>query len=387
MVFDQFAGMSHAARLVREGKLGEATAALQARLRGAGAAHATPEQESPAARIIDVDPATGEVLPPWAPAGPSARRGAGGFLDGLTGRGGARGRPAVAPGATPAPDGAQFAAWTYSGAQGSRGYRLYVPSAARDAPLPLIVMLHGCTQSPDDFAAGTGMNRLAEEHGFLVAYPSQSPSANAHKCWNWFSPKDQRRDRGEPALIAGITREVMASHAVDPCRIYVAGLSAGGAAAAIMGSAYPDLYAAVGVHSGLPCGAARDVPSALAAMRDGGAVPPVPKGDRNRVMPTIVFHADKDSTVHPRNGDHIIAQSGDGAGLQASVTRGQVPGGRAFTRSVYADADGRAMLEHWLVHGGGHAWSGGSASGSYTDPDGPHASREMVRFFMEHRLG
>jgi poly(hydroxyalkanoate) depolymerase family esterase len=220
-----------------------------------------------------------------------------------------------------------------------------------------------------------------------VAYPGQTKAANAQKCWNWFNPADQRRDQGEPALIAGITREVMASHAVDPRRIYVAGLSAGGAAAAIMGAAYPELYAAVGVHSGLPCGAARDVPSAFAAMRDGGQVPPPSNGARTRMVPTIVFHADKDSTVHPRNAEHIIAQSVSGTGLQPSVTRGQVPGGRSYTRSVFADANGRPMLERWIVHGGGHAWSGGDVQGSYTDPLGPNASREMLRFFLEHQHG
>jgi poly(hydroxyalkanoate) depolymerase family esterase len=250
-------------------------------------------------------------------------------------------------------------------------------------------MLHGCTQSPDDFAAGTRMNALAEEHGLLVLYPAQPSSANAQKCWNWFSPGDQRRDQGEPSLIAGMTRQVMREHAVDPRRVYIAGLSAGGAAAAIMGQAYPDIYAAVGVHSGLACGAARDLPSAFAAMRLGAAHAPLRPSDAQRVIPTIVFHADRDTTVHPRNGDQVIAQSGAAAvtGLRTEVQRGQVAGGHAYTRTIHADAGGQTVLEQWLIHGGGHAWSGGSPAGSYTDPRGPDASCEMLRFFLDHTHG
>jgi poly(hydroxyalkanoate) depolymerase family esterase len=281
---------------------------------------------------------------------------------------------------------ARFSARSYHGDAGSMSYKLFVPSGypARKSPLPLIVMLHGCTQSPDDFAAGTRMNALAEEAQFLVAYPAQAASANASKCWNWFNSGHQRRDRGEPALIAGITRAVMNDYAVDPRRVYVAGLSAGGAAAAVLGAAYPDLYAAIGVHSGLPVGAARNVPSALTAMRNGGVA-----GERRTeqtCVPTVVFHGDRDTTVHPANGDNVIAQFMT-PGLFVSVEEGGTAGGHAYRRTRHTDASGRPMLEQWVIHGAGHAWSGGSPSGSYTDQRGPDASREMLRFFLAHANG
>jgi poly(hydroxyalkanoate) depolymerase family esterase len=277
---------------------------------------------------------------------------------------------------------------SFTGPAGKLRYKLYVPSIYRGEPVPLVVMLHGCTQSPDDFAAGTRMNQLAEEQAFLVLYPEQSRSANPQRCWNWFKPADQQRDGGEPSLIAGATRAISCNYAVDPRRIYVAGLSAGGAAAAIMGAAYPDLYAAVGVHSGLPCGAAIDMPSAIVAMRQGAAMQRQsgrPDADCGQpVVPTIVFHADFDSTVHPRNGDQVIAQATAGDGLQTEVLRERVPGGHAYTRTLHRDRDGQVLHEQWLVHGAGHAWAGGSATGSFTDPLGPDASREMLRFFEQH---
>jgi poly(hydroxyalkanoate) depolymerase family esterase len=226
------------------------------------------------------------------------------------------------------------------------------------------------------------MNDLADEGTFLVAYPAQAQSANISKCWNWFSPADQQRDQGEPSILAGITRQVMRDFRVEPGRVYIAGLSAGGAAAAIMGATYPDLYAAIGVHSGLACGAARDVASAFAAMRQGQSE--VARGIRApHAVPTIVFHGDRDTTVNPINGDQVIAQSKATAQLRTTVTTGESPGGLHFTRTVQTDVNGTSILEHWVLNGAGHAWSGGSSAGSYTEPRGPNASREMMRFFLQ----
>ena len=285
------------------------------------------------------------------------------------------------PVSEPLPDGASFTTATYSNAEGSRDYKLYIPSVRSRERLPLIVMLHGCTQSPDDFAAGTRMNSLAEEQGFFVAYPAQHPFANARQCWNWFKPGDQRRGQGEPSLIAGITNEVMRHHPVDPGRVYIAGLSAGGAAAAIMGDAYPDLYAAVGVHSGLPAGAASDLSSAFDAMRVGAKTTDRP----GRLVPSIIFHGENDPIVNPSNGEALAAQAlGRATGLRQSTEHGRAPGGHAYVRTTYADQKGQTMCEHWSIRGAGHAWAGGSRSGSHTDPHGPDASREMVRFFFEH---
>jgi poly(hydroxyalkanoate) depolymerase family esterase len=288
-----------------------------------------------------------------------------------------------------APDGGKFVEATYTNPAGSRAYKLYIPSGYHGEPIPLVVMLHGCKQSPNDFAAGTRMNFIAEEQTCLVVYPAQPIEANAAKCWNWFRPADQRRGYGEPSLIAGITQQVMRGYSVDPERVYIGGLSAGGAAAAVMGVTYPDLYAAVGVHSGLACGSAIDIPSAFAAMRQGvssastsGNMAAAP--ERGLDVPTIVFHGDQDNTVHPRNGDRLIAQEKT-AKLQKKIHRSRASGGHAYTRTIHTDPSGRVLFEHWEIHGAGHAWSGGSSAGSYTDPRGPDAAREMLRFFLEHQ--
>ncbi|WP_426114190.1 extracellular catalytic domain type 1 short-chain-length polyhydroxyalkanoate depolymerase [Massilia sp. PWRC2] len=275
-----------------------------------------------------------------------------------------------------------FSDGSHTNGAGTRSYKLYEPSNYDGLrPVPLVVMLHGCTQNPVDFASGTQMNQLAEELGCLVAYPAQSQQANSSRCWNWFHEKDQMRDQGEPSIIAGITRDIIASHNVDAAQVYVAGLSAGGAMATIMGTVYPDLYAAVGVHSGLPFAAAHDLPSALAAMQGRFGTPPATSG---RATPIIVFHGDRDTTVSPAAGDAVIAQGRQGA-RDIVIEPGKVPEGHAYTRTVHRHADGTPQAEQWLIHGAGHAWSGGSARGSYTDGKGPDASREMMRFFQTKR--
>jgi poly(hydroxyalkanoate) depolymerase family esterase len=230
------------------------------------------------------------------------------------------------------------------------------------------------------------MNLLAEEFGFMAVYPAQAKSSNPSKCWNWFRPGDQRRGEGEPALIAGIAQQIAKDYPIARSQIYVAGLSAGGAAAAIMGAAYPDIFAAVGVHSGLACGAASDIPSAFSAMRQGDSRANLYRWTgSSRPVPTIVFHGDRDSTVSPVNGDQVIAQAKAGANLTRTVRNGQSLGGMKYTCVSEKDQGGRTVLEHWTLHGCGHAWSGGGTEGSYTEPRGPDASREMTRFFLQHR--
>ncbi|RYE99189.1 MAG: PHB depolymerase family esterase [Oxalobacteraceae bacterium] len=276
----------------------------------------------------------------------------------------------------------EFLHGSFSDAAGTRAYRLYVPARAAAGPRPLVVMLHGCTQHAQDFAAGTTMNALAEEHGCLVLYPEQPRSANANGCWNWFEAAHQGREGGEPALLAGMTHEVLREHGGDPGRVFVAGLSAGGAMAAILGATYPELYAAVGVHSGLAAGSAHDLMSALNAMKGTrGRKAAAQHGAAGR-LPAIVFHGDADATVHASNGEAVLRQFTQGAPLREVEERGQDGSGRSHTRTVLLDADGRAVAEHWVLHGGGHAWSGGSTAGSYAEAGGPNASAEMLRFFL-----
>jgi poly(hydroxyalkanoate) depolymerase family esterase len=317
--------VSEATRLTRAGQLVEATALLQRMLRGESA----PKRSNGTARAAParLDPPTIELKANVVAekesrrttrvfSAPAQRKSTARF-DGLKVFPGLnlRGPMKRAPPATTdiAPEGTRFITGTFRSADGSRNYKLFVPSHSQEKPLPLVVMLHGCTQSPDDFAAGTRMNFLAEERNCFVVYPEQPSGANQSKCWNWFRTGDQQRDGGEPSLIAGITRQVMRDYPIDPKRVYVAGLSAGGAAAAIMAATHADLYAAVGIHSGLACGAASDLPTAFVAMRQGGGSK---IADGGPSVPTIVFHGDRDTTVNPNNGDRIVEQSAKAAGLK-----------------------------------------------------------------------
>ena len=287
----------------------------------------------------------------------------------------------------------------YANAAGIRNYKLYMPAALPGRAPPLFVMLHGCDQDATDFAVGTRMNELAEECQGVVLYPEQCRVVNPFGCWNWHDASHQSAEQGEPSLIAGMTRQVIAERNVDPARVYVAGMSAGGAMAVILGQEYPDLYAAVGVHSGVPSGVASDILSALRAMATGEppADAPLNGTKRNRrLVPTIVFHGDQDTTVHPSNGDAVHMQARRRTRRPSTSTvstpnrsrKMRIPGGangRAITHTSQLN-DGVSESELWIVHGAGHAWTGGSPEGTYTDPIGPDASREMIRFFLQQRL-
>jgi poly(hydroxyalkanoate) depolymerase family esterase len=400
------AGMAEATRLTREGRIAEATALIQQTLRGVYPTNGT--TVTPDDTIIDaefhvVDDAPPVTITEEPPENPTSWKGLP-----LPPRGARPTRPASIPflnskhqparGYSPPArertvhadqvdrTSGRFIDGVYTGAAGKRTYKLYIPGGFTGQPLPLLIMLHGCTQSSVDFARGTRMNILAEKELCFVAYPEQGQPANNSKCWNWYQSTNQQRGSGEPSLIAGITRQIMGNYPVDASRVYVAGLSSGGAMAAIMAATYPDLYAAVGVHSGVAYGAAQDLPSALKVMQQGATRQARPLRE---ALPIIIFHGDRDTTVSPLNAERMLEQWLQAApdrrsSVRESVVSGQVAGGRAYTRGIYIDAAGRILAEKWLIRQSGHAWSGGSSGGSYTDPQGPDASAEMMRFFAEH---
>jgi poly(hydroxyalkanoate) depolymerase family esterase len=338
-----------------------------------------------ATRIIQ-DALAGRLGSERAPSEPRPRRPMGEVIRTLR-----RGRPSVdLPSAraikpSPLPDGAQFLTRSFACAAGNRAYKLYVPASAVHGLTGLVLMLHGCNQTPEDFASGTNMNAVAEVNRLLVAYPAQTGANNAASCWNWFNPGDQRRDAGEPAILAGLARGLAAEFDIPPGRIFAAGLSAGGAMVAVLGAAYPELFAAIGVHSGLPAGAANDVVSAFAAMRgdSGNTAAPVHMTGSCPGPRTIIFHGTADRTVHAGNAERLAAAAKARAPSGVLRSERAVAGsGRAYVRTLLEDPQGTAAVELWMIEGAGHAWAGGHASGSYTDPRGPDASAEMVRFFL-----
>jgi poly(hydroxyalkanoate) depolymerase family esterase len=373
--------MNEALGLVRNSDLGGATALIRKALSG-GAAPRSGDLDAPVHRP------SAKVIPlaPRRPLGETLRA--------------LRLRPIMppslpdAPEPGPAPDlGERFLKRTYSGPAGSLDYRLYVPADHEQRNLALVVMLHGCTQNPEDFALGTRMNALAEEFGLIVAYPHQARLANPNGCWNWFDRRHQNRGSGEPARLAGLAQALAKEFDVRRERVFAAGLSAGGAMAEILAVTYPDVFDAVGIHSGLPYKSAGDVPSAFAAMKGNAAFHPAPlaasgrpsdrPSDRpsNRNVRRIIVHGLADSTVNAINGEHIFDEVEGETSLARSDLDWPIEGGRVSRAAVKA-ADGRPVAEQWLVEGGGHAWFGGDKRGSFTQNVGLDASRVMVRFFL-----
>jgi poly(hydroxyalkanoate) depolymerase family esterase len=373
--FDQFLKhMMASAQRVQANDAAGATDIIQRALRDAGlmASPAQDTQEAPDAQAGPAAFVDLNAVPAWA-ARPQPGRWARMRRPKADG-----GTTAVPPDATDDAARGRFVDGVFACAAGKRRYKLYIPPGGAQAQRPLVVMLHGCTQNAADFAAGTGMNALADMHDCLVLYPEQERGANPSGCWNWFDPAQRARDSGEPAILAGMTRHVMAEHTVDPARVYAAGLSAGGAMAAILGAEFPELYAAIGVHSGLAAGSGKDMISGLHAMKHPARGTVVKKG-----VPVIVFHGDADAVVHPGNGKAVLQQFTAAHGGQLSEqSERHDTAGRPYSRTRWHDAGGRCVAEHWLVHGAAHAWQGGKAPGSHTDPGGPCASTAMLAFFL-----
>jgi poly(hydroxyalkanoate) depolymerase family esterase len=317
----------------------------------------------------------------------------------------------AAPGERPIGVGAarKVDAWderTFTIAGQTRRALVHAPAGVEPhTAVPLVCMLHGCTQDAASFAAATLMNDAADRHGFVAVYPQQERGDNPRGCWNWFLPEHQARGAGEPASIAAIVRELMGTASpwtIDARRVFVAGLSAGGAMAAIMATVYPDLFAAVAVHSGLPYRSAATMGAAFTAMARGsedpigkGRAAHAAMGDHARAVPSFVVHGSADATVAPANAHQVLQQSMTANSLAAPATcdldiarptttsRGQVDGGHAYTRCQWTDRRGVLMHELLSVDGLGHAWSGGAPGGSYTDPRGPDATEAIWRFFAQ----
>jgi poly(hydroxyalkanoate) depolymerase family esterase len=367
--------MKKAMSLLRTGNVVEATSLIQARL----------GETSKKSEITPGDKSTLKTFPQIPQLGTKAGRPRRPLRENISllHNGRMQRLPLTALHQEPLPPGASFEWGRFSCAAGTRAYKLYVPGAEYELPRPLIVMLHGCTQNPDDFAAGTGMNTLAEERNFLVVYPEQAQANNQLGCWNWFEPQHQTRTGGEPEILAGIVTEISRNHRVDPARIFAIGLSAGGAMAAVLGATYPECFAGIGVHSGLPYLSASDMASAFSAMKSNKGVFRPSNSSQDGVFPkTIVFHGDADATVHPSNGSSLFFESVKAKEVKLHSRDGRETGGRAYSVTSAVSKDGQTVAEHWVIQGAGHTWSGGRPTGSYTDPLGPDASRQMLNFFM-----
>jgi poly(hydroxyalkanoate) depolymerase family esterase len=357
--------------LVKKSDLGGATALIRKALSGetrraseSGETKASPSR--PGAKVIP--------LPPRRPLGETLRL--------------LRARPIMPEGLPDAPEpgparevSERFLKRTYSGPAGSLNSRLYVPADHERRELALVLMLHGCNQDPEDFACGTRMNALAEEFGLIVAYPHQPRLANPSGCWNWFDRRHQNRGAGEPANLAGLTQALAKEFDVRRDRVFAAGLSAGGAMAEILAVTYPDVFDAVGIHSGLPYKSAGDVPSAFAAMKGTAAFSSAPLAASDRHARKIIVHGLADGTVNPVNGERLLDEIERETSLTRSDLDWPIEGGRV-SRTALKDSDGRPVAEQWLVEGGGHAWFGGDKRGSFTQTVGLDASRVMVRFFL-----
>lgn len=308
------------------------------------------------------------------------------------------------------PAAARAGSWksgTVTNPSGSRSYKLWIPDGyTGKTRLPLVLMLHGCTQTPDDFATATRMNEVADKNNFLVVYPEEPAAANPLKCWNWFDSLHQSRGQGEPSLLAEVVEKVRADYRVDARRVFVAGFSAGAAMAVIMGAVYPELFAAIGVNSGLAYKAATNLNEARAAMAQGagdavhlGQLAYQAMGDSKHMMRLILFQGAQDSIVAPANAVQVIAQwaqtndyvddgrDNDSVDDVADKTTDSVtaPGSYAYKKYIYNDRHGKPLMERWIVRELKHAWSGGTGGASYTDPKAPDAGQEMWRFFRESR--
>lgn len=358
--------MAEITRLMRAGQLSEATQAIQANLGGAS----LPTASLPTGGLPTGGPPDGAAMPATKGAGF-----AGGLMDALR-KGGLAGGTTAPP--LTLPDGASWTSRTHQAAGETRDLRLYVPASLADgqAPAGLLLLLHGCTQDPDDFARGTGIFEAAEQNRIIVVAPEQSARSNMNRCWNWFETRHGARDSGEAAFLTDLTRTIAHEFAVPPDLRFAAGLSAGGAMAVTLGSVFADDFGAVACHSGLPNGAAGDMSGAFQAMSQGGSDSAAGVGCR-----LFVLHGSTDTTVSPRNADAVVRQA---LRRQTGLVQRRADSrmaDRAVRITRYRDTEGALRVQEWRINGLGHAWSGGAAEGSHTAP-GPSATQAMMAFFL-----